>query len=73
MNSTGRAIIAIGLLLVTTFVLAQGPNRDLGNNVPITPAPPSSQSGPPGAGAITLDVNLVNLDVVVIGRCCGKP
>jgi VWFA-related protein len=68
MKFTGRAIIATGLLLVTTFVLAQGPNRDLGNNVPVTPAPTSSQSGPPGAGAITLDVNLVNLDVVVIDK-----
>jgi VWFA-related protein len=68
MKSTGRAIIATGLLLVTTFVLAQGPNRDLGNNIPVTPAPASSQSGPPGVGAISLDVNLVNLDVVVIDR-----
>jgi len=66
MKSMGRAIIAAGLLLVTTFVLAQGPNRDLGNNAPLTPAP--SQSGPPGQGAISLDVNLVNLDVVVIDK-----
>jgi len=72
MKSTGRAIIATGLLLVTTFVLAQGPNRDLGNNVPVTPAPASGQSGPPGAGAISLDVNLVNLDVVVIDKS-GNP
>jgi VWFA-related protein len=68
MKSTGRAIIATGLLLVTTFVLAQGPNKDLGNNVPVTPGPASSQSGPLGAGAISLDVNLVNLDVVVIDK-----
>ena len=72
MKSTGRAIIATGLLLVTTFVLAQGPKRDLGNNVPVTPAPASSQSGPPGAGAISLDDNLVNLDVVVIDKS-GNP
>jgi VWFA-related protein len=70
MKSRGRAIIAAGLLLVTTFVLAQGPKRDLGNNVPVTPAP--SQSGPPGAGSISLDVNLVNLDVVVIDKS-GNP
>jgi VWFA-related protein len=66
MKSRGRAIIAIGLMLVTTFVLAQGPNRDLGNQFPVTPAP--GQSGPPGQGAISLDVNLVNLDVVVIDK-----
>jgi VWFA-related protein len=70
MKSRGRAIIAAGMLLVTTFVLAQGPNRGLGNNVPVTPAP--SQSGPPGAGSISLDVNLVNLDVVVIDKS-GNP
>jgi VWFA-related protein len=58
MKSRGRALIAAGILLATTFALAQGPNRNLGNNVPVTPAP--AQSGPPGAGAITLDVNLVN-------------
>jgi len=66
MQVRGRVIIAAGMLLVTTFVLAQGPNRDLGNNVPVTPAP--AQSGPPRAGAITLDVNLVNIDVVVIDK-----
>ena len=66
MKSRGRAIIATGLMLVTTFVLAQGPNRDLGNQFPVTPAP--SQSGPPGQGSISLDVNLVNLDVVVIDK-----
>src|SRR5262245_47615027 len=70
MKSRGRVIIAVGMLLVTTFVLAQGPNRNLGNNVPVTPAP--AQSGPPGTGAISLDVNLVNLDVVVIDKS-GNP
>ncbi|HET9130789.1 MAG TPA: hypothetical protein VFO86_07575, partial [Terriglobia bacterium] len=65
MKSWGRVISAAGLLLVTTFVLAQGPNRDLGNQFPVTPAP---APGPGGQGAISLDVNLVNLDVVVIDK-----
>ena len=65
MKSWGRAITATGLLLVTTFVLAQGPNRDLGNQFPVTPPP---APGPGGQGAISLDVNLVNLDVVVIDK-----
>jgi len=64
--SKGRVAVAAGLLLVTSFLLAQGPKVDLGNNVPVRPASPSP--GAPGAGDITLDVNLVNLDVVVIDK-----
>jgi VWFA-related protein len=69
MQSRGRALVAAGMLLVTSFLLAQGPKRDLGNNIPVTPASPASgTSGPPGKGDISLDVNLVNLDVVVIDK-----
>ena len=64
--SRGRVAVAAGLLLVTSFLLAQGPNTNLGNNVPVRPASPSS--GGPGPGDITLDVNLVNLDVVVVDK-----
>jgi len=58
------------MLLAATFLLAQGPNRDLGNNIPIQPAQRSS--GASGEGNITLDVNLVNIDVVVIDKI-GNP
>ena len=70
MQSKGRALIAAGMLLAATYLLAQGPNRDLGNNIPVTPAPRSS--GASGEGNITLDVNLVNMDVVVIDKA-GNP
>ena len=70
MQSKGRALIATGMLLAATYLLAQGPNRDLGNNIPVTPAPRSS--GASGEGNITLDVNLVNMDVVVIDKS-GNP
>jgi len=70
MQSKGRALIATGMLLAATYLLAQGPNRDLGNNIPVTPAPRSS--GASGEGNITLDVNLVNMDVVVIDKA-GNP
>jgi len=70
MQFKGRAVIAIGLMLVASFLLAQGPNRNLGNNIPIQPAPPDNTRppGPPQVGDISLDVNLVNLDVVVIDK-----
>jgi VWFA-related protein len=70
MQFKGRAIIAVGLFLVSGFILAQGagPNRNLGNNIPVQPAPDNSSSGPPRAGDISIDVNLVNMDVVVIDK-----
>jgi len=68
MQSKGRVLIAAGLLLVTSFLLAQGPNRNLGNNIPIQPSSPSDKAGPPKAPDIALDVNLVNLDVVVLDK-----
>ena len=70
MQSKGRVLIAAGMLLAATYLLAQGPNRDLGNNVPVTPAPRGP--GASGEGNITLDVNLVNVDVVVIDKL-GNP
>jgi len=74
MQSKGRAIIAACLLLVSSLVLAQGtgPNRNLGNNVPVRPADDNSNSGPQRASDITLDVNLVNMDVVVVDKS-GNP
>jgi hypothetical protein len=74
MQSKGRAIIAGGLLLVSGFILAQGPgpNRNLGTNIPVQPGQDNSSSGPPRAGDITIDVNLVNMDVVVVDKS-GNP
>src|SRR5436190_11312354 len=66
MKSKGRAVIACVLMLVTSFLLAQGPNRNLGNNIPVQPA--ADNPGPPKAGDISLDVDLVNLDVVVMDK-----
>lgn len=71
MQSRGRAeifIVAAIMLLVTSLLLAQGPNRNLGNNIPIQPAEDTPRTGPPKAGDISVDVNVVNMDVVVMDR-----
>lgn len=74
MQSRGRAeiiVLATVMLLVTSFLLAQGPNTKLGNNIPIQPASPGSDNaptGPPKAGDISVNVNVVNMDVVVMDR-----
>src|SRR5262252_10462454 len=69
MQSKKRIFMAAGLMLITSFLLAQqGPNRNLGNDVPVRPAPANSDSGPQRKSDISLDVNLVNLDVVVIDK-----
>jgi len=68
MQSKKRIFMAVGLMLITSFMLAQGPNRNLGNDVPVRPAPANSDSGPQRKSDISLDVNLVNLDVVVIDK-----
>jgi len=70
MQSKKRIAMAAGLMLITSFLLAQGPNRNLGNDIPVRPAPDKSDSAP--EKNITLDVNLVNLDVVVIDKS-GNP
>src|SRR4051812_46262005 len=68
MPSKKRIAMAAGLLLIASFLLAQGPNQNLGNDIPVRPAPAKSDSVPQKNSDISLDVNLVNLDVVVIDK-----
>jgi len=46
MPSKKRIAMAAGLLLIASFLLAQGPNQNLGNDIPVRPAPAKSDSVP---------------------------
>ena len=59
--------IAVSLVAGTT--MAQGPKRDIGNKVPLPPIPdrptPSKGDGQEPPVSLSIDVDLVNFDVVV--------
>jgi len=60
------APLAFGLALMTGFLFAQGPRKDAGAGAP----PPPSRDGQvqPRGGALSIDVDLVTLDVVVTDK-----
>src|SRR5690349_1025894 len=62
-------LVALVLMLAGAIVLAQGPRRDAGANIPLPPAdvpppPKDSIKGKP----ISVDVDVVNVDVVVVDK-----
>jgi Ca-activated chloride channel homolog len=60
------AAIAVALVLATGFTFAQGPNKNAGTKAP----PPPSKDGQvqPKGGALSIDVDLVTVDVVVTDK-----
>jgi VWFA-related protein len=76
MTSAKRWLLPlVAFLLVIGICVAQGPKKDIGTNVPLSPEISNSgdnnkQSSPPQkalprADALSIDVDLVNVDVVV--------
>src|SRR5215813_7896378 len=68
-------LILIAVLLITGITVAQGPKKDIGKNVPLPPAPPSSKGTKPDdlpQTALSIDVDVVNFDVVVTDQS-GNP
>ena len=73
MNSTGRLLlVATALLLLVTITFAQGPKKDVGTKVPLPDTPqPMDKTGPPQkdqiprVDSLSIDVDLVDVDVVV--------
>src|SRR6185295_16323200 len=60
-------LVATVLLLAGAIVLAQGPRRDAGTNIPLpdVPTPPKDTiKGKP----LSVDVDVVNLDVIVVDK-----
>lgn len=77
MTVKGLLVLLIAVVLVAGISLAQGPKRDVGNKVPLPPAPSGidrdrddDKQGPPQS--LSIDVDLVNLDVVVTDNS-GNP
>ena len=58
--------LTLGLALMSGFIYAQGPRKDVGAGAPPPPAK-DGQTLPPG-GALSIDVDLVTLDVVVTDK-----
>ena len=73
MNSFGRLLlVATALVLLVTITFAQGPKKDVGNKVPLpaTPQPMDKNAPPqkdqvPRVDSLSIDVDLVDVDVVV--------
>jgi VWFA-related protein len=64
MKSNKIAALAVLVLLTSAMVMAQGPRRDAGNNVPLPPVPAADAVKDP----ISIDVDLVSVDVVVADK-----
>ena len=70
MKLKGVLVFALAVVLAAGISLAQGPKKDVGNRVPLPPAPAdrgarndTPQQGPPAS--LSIDVDLVTFDVVV--------
>src|SRR5215813_9879760 len=61
-------LILIAVFLIAGITVAQGPKKDIGKNVPLPPAPPSSKGTKPDdlpQTALSIDVDVVSFGVVV--------
>jgi VWFA-related protein len=68
-------LILIAVLLIAGITVAQGPKKDIGKNVPLPPASPSSKGTKPDdlpQTALSIDVDVVSFDVVVTDQS-GNP
>jgi Ca-activated chloride channel family protein len=78
-------VFVIAVFLVAGILMAQGPKKDIGKDVPLPPVSPDtgggpSKSGPPKkggeqiaqAGGLSIDVDVVSFDVVVTDQS-GNP
>ena len=66
MKLTKSAALAVALVLVTTGLLAQGPRKGVGENVPLPPIRDGQSQAQ--APSISIDVDLVAMDVVVTDK-----
>src|SRR5688572_31690105 len=64
MKAKKIAALAVLVLLTGAMMLAQGPRRDAGNNVPLPPLPAADTA----RDQISIDVDMVSVDVVVADK-----
>lgn len=79
---TAKRVLAlvIGMALVAGMSMAQGPKKDVGTKVPLPPVSADDKAGPPTKDSkdklpqatLSIDVDLVNFDVVVTDQS-GNP
>jgi VWFA-related protein len=78
MFSLRSSLVLVVTALIASVTLAQGPKKDIGNKVAIPDAPvPLDKAGPPQkdvpkVDTLSIDVDLVNVDVVVTDNS-GNP
>src|SRR5881409_2282094 len=71
-------VLVIGIFLVAGLTIAQGPRKDVGKNVPLPPgatdqkAPAKGDQQLPQVPSLSIDVDLINFDVVVTDQS-GNP
>lgn len=69
---TPKRLIAVVALMVLAvgFAVAQGPRRDIGTDIPLPPleTEPETEVDVDDRFALSIDVNLINVDVVVTDR-----
>jgi Ca-activated chloride channel family protein len=73
-------VFVIAIFLVAGILMAQGPKKDIGKDVPLPPVSPDKRGGPPTKGgpqidqapALSIDVDVVSFDVVVTDQS-GNP
>src|SRR5437868_13187436 len=72
-------VFVIAVFLIAGLSMAQGPKKDVGKNVPLPPgsdqksqAPAKGEDQPPQVPSLSIDVDLINFDVVVTDQS-GNP
>src|SRR5262252_1616416 len=68
-------VLVIAVFVIAGITMAQGPKKDIGKDVPLSPVTPSKSNKPgdaPPQASLSIDVDVVSIDVVVTDQS-GNP
>src|SRR2546423_11806628 len=69
-------VLAIAVFLASGIIMAQGPKKDIGKDVPLPQAPPTKNAPDkeqlPQVPSLSIDIDVVSFDVVVTDQS-GNP